>query len=226
MKINLLSSQIPNTLTALPTSVNFSNQLCPDNYVADLSFDKKTVVWQFTKNYIHKSTVGRITIDYSSKFDGPVLLIVLESPHSDEYDNNGQPIGPALGSTGNNFDQHFLRMLNSSFKFKQALNSDLVYKVIFINSVQYQASQGLPLWDSEENQDTRDKNWIRFWDLGFSKDIINRLEFYEESKVILNLCTIGKSNLKDKVSQSLRSSNIRFYLGTHPASWDDKSYLI
>ena len=150
-------NSIQNNLTPPIGRNNFSNQLCSDQNVAQIKFCTVFNRWVWQRCYITSNQLSRIDIDYSqNNTDSNCILIVLESPHFDEDDTiTHQAKGPAYGTTGKWFEKNFLNILNNS---NVVLDKNLIYDIIFINSVQYQASQGMkPLVPL-----TRDKNWLVF----------------------------------------------------------------
>ena len=140
----------------------------------------------------------------------------MESPHIDEF-NNGVPIGPALGITGNNIASYLKIVITNSPSFFSSLNN-IQYSLILVNAVQYQASQGIKPLD----RNLTDKNWIYFWNNNFQKDLIDRINAIIQKSndyKIINLCTLGNAGLHFFVNTELRVNGISFYEGYHPCNW-------
>ena len=131
---------IANHLVKPPTKNNFSNQICPDKFVAEMFYNTANQSWDWRNNYVYTNQVGRRNINYTGIGFENCILIILESPHFDEYDTiTHRAKGPAVGSTGKLFEQHFLSIINGNNNVI-TLNQNLTYNIIFVNSVQYQAS--------------------------------------------------------------------------------------
>ena len=216
-------NSIQNNLTPPIGRNNFSNQLCSDQNVAQIKFCTVFNRWVWQRCYITSNQLSRIDIDYSqNNTDSNCILIVLESPHFDEYDTiTHQAKGPAVGSTGKLFEQHFLSIINCNKNIIN-LNRDLTYDIIFVNSVQYQASQGMkPLKPLN-----RDKNWLSFWYKGFNTDLCKRICTYDRKTIVINMCTYGQHVLHDRVQRVLRcayrkhvGNTYNLYQSYHPSTW-------
>lgn len=139
------------------------------------------------------------------------IVVVLESPHTDEFNSNGTAKGPAQGKTGDRFDKYFEQLL------KQSSISNIIgetpHMVVFVNSVQYQCSLGKqPL--KGKNRRECNENWRLCFKSGCDGDLVNRLNALNPIAVI-NLCTV---DLKKDVEQKV--CNFKNYTsGNHPASW-------
>lgn len=166
---------------------DISFELCEDNYVGTFSINNNNDVisdlW-FSKNLRSiKNNEIKITekrLKCIQESGEKVLVIVLESPHTHEFNKSKYSIAPApaLGMTGDNLDKYFIDNI------KQHIPKGK-YHVILVNAIQYQCSLG-------ENTDKfRDRIWLKLWLCrGFDKNFINRLEKYR-GDIIVNLCTIG-----------------------------------
>lgn len=200
---------------------NFSRELCPDQYVGKIEYNINNDIWQWKICNISENQNLRINVDYSKRPTGSnYILIVLESPHFDEYDTiMHHAKGPACGSTGILFQKWFLRILNKNTNVLSSLNKTSVYMVVFINSVQYQTSQGIkPLNDS-----IRDSNWLFFWHNGFNVDLQKRVNFLGINSLVFNMCTYGKSHLHNRVQRCLNTTALQLFEAYHPSCWWRKS---
>ena len=88
------------------------------------------------------SVNGCLTIEKlaaaSPTSDEPTLLIMLESPHQDEYDaRTMRPIGPAQGNTGRVICRHLAEILRKSPDMRAVPNGT---RVIIANPVPFQTS--------------------------------------------------------------------------------------
>ena len=214
-------NSIPNNLSPPNGRNNFSAQLCPDQNVAQIKFDQTTSLWTWKQCFITFNQSSRIDIDYSqNNTNRNCILIILESPHFDEYDTiTHQAKGPAYGTTGKWFEKNFLNILNNS---NVVLDKNLIYDIIFINSVQYQASQGMkPL-----KLLIKDKNWLSFWHKGFNADLCKRIRTFNRNTIIINACTYGGKKLHDRVHSVLYcayqkhiGNTNNLYQSYHPSTW-------
>ena len=162
-----------------------------------------------TKFDIDYITNGR-AVSHGRTIKSPIVII-LESPHVDEFDSNGKAKGPAQGKTGDFFDIYFEQLL------KQSIISNIIgtstHAVVFVNSVQYQCSLGKrPLKGINRNNCNR--NWKLCFQSGCDIDLVDRLNALNPIAVI-NLCT---ATLKKDVEQKVcHFSN--YTRGNHPISW-------
>ena len=111
----------------------------------------------------------------------PTILVILESPHIDEYETNGMPKLPLMNDS--NFRTHFFSKLG---EMKVVLDKS-IYQVVFMNAIQLQCSLGMP------TAYYRDYVFLYYWEKLY-KNFENRLtSFISEHNVacIVNACTIG-----------------------------------
>ncbi|WP_026395904.1 hypothetical protein [Acetobacterium malicum] len=80
------------------------------------------------------------------------IVVILESPHKDEFLDNGESF-PANGTTGNKLQEHFLGLIQTAINNLE----DGEYKVILMNAIQYQCSLGV------ETNYYRDENFKNIW---------------------------------------------------------------
>ena len=143
------------------------------------------------------------------------IVIVLESPHKNEYDASGNAIGPAQSTTGRLFNLKFTSMVSNS-TIADAISLD-THDVIMVNAVQYQCSLGNPL-NTRANRAIRDQIWLNCLSGGCAQDLIYRIDAIDPMCVI-NLCTKGVSNLQDTLSPLISGFGIYTY-GSHPSTWN------
>ena len=68
---------------------DFSYHLCPDQYVGKIRHkDNWQKFYKRTDIFKDQTSETKITIT-----EDKILLLILESPHTDEFDKNGEPIG-------------------------------------------------------------------------------------------------------------------------------------
>lgn len=172
---------------------------CNDNYVGFFEYNNDIVnesLW-FCK-HLRNINKDKVKITKSNLVniknqDEKIIVIVLESPHIDEFNKNKFSVAPApaLGSTGCKLDKYFYEIINECFK-KYSIEKGK-YHVILSNAIQYQCSL---LTDTDI---FRDRVWLKLWlSRNFKSEFINRLQIYEPD-IIINLCTEG-SHKKDSLA--------------------------
>lgn len=164
---------------------------CDDHYVG---FFKKGLVEQnlwFQKDLriAHRDQVKITTEQLAEirKSDEKVMLVILESPHVEEY-NEAHKItpAPAVGVTGDMMARHFIDVVSP-------LVGDEFYHVIVSNAIQYQCSLGV------DTNIYRDRVWLDLWLCeSFKEEFKTRINDYNPD-IIVNLCTRG-SHTKDPLA--------------------------
>ena len=213
---------------------NFNTNCCPD-----IIAGKNGEFWFSKEERDNRKDFLDITDE-----DIPTIVVVLESPHKDEFNNQNFPNGnPALGKTGKMLQEHFKAILRKNIS--ELPNN---YRVILMNSIQFQCSLG------EVPKKYRDYMWLSLW-FGtnnlFKNDFIRRLNSYNPS-YIFNFCTIGnhtkiefclqkcspeiykksmddiqnmgKITIRSIVSSSIPQNIIPFE-DSHPSSWWNKKMI-
>lgn len=161
-----------------------------------------------------------------------VILLILESPHKDEYivkDKKLVPIAPAQGDTGKNIEEEIQKVLTEINRFEEL--DDGKYKLIICNPVPYQTSLGA--YHSESLKDSyktlRDNVWKKMWSNDEIKgDFKKRLETYKPY-LIINACTSSvKKYVTECVKDYLKYVNTSklFYTTNHPAAWKWHGYNV
>ena len=179
------------------------------------------------------------------------IVIVLESPHKDEYlCNVGQPIAPAQGSTGSNIQGWLDHVLRSCPALCRELRTGTT-RVMLSNPVQFQASLASVINSGSQNRKVRDAVrkkirdavWKALWDSQptvTSQDcgertanasfpirdcFEDRLKTYNPDYII-NACTSTGSmkKMKESVSSFLRCRflDCKRYEVNHPSCWHMK----
>jgi len=149
------------------------------------------------------------------------ILIVIESPHKEEYTKQFEVIAPAQGKTGKKIEKFLCKILeNNSIKLE-----DEEYNIVICNPVQFQAS--LYYLHKETLKETPSKS-IRdkIWTAIFEKEEQNfkkRLLLYNPYLTI-NACT---AKLKNKISESIQDclNNSLYIANTHPCMWSESTIL-
>ena len=156
-----------------------------------------------------------------SEFVGESAVVLLESPHKDEFTCDFVPKGPAMGATGKNIRCGLAGAISRSEPILGQLSSGT--RVIIANPVQFQCSlrvihrnRSVP---SCRRLELKDSVWQAIWSVDeVRSEFIQRIRTYQPTK-ILNLCT--KSNNKSgDVTQELRQAGFQnnVFVGPHPSS--------
>ncbi|MGU8577019.1 hypothetical protein ACV3RL_09880 [Clostridium perfringens] len=152
------------------------------------------------------------------------IVIILESPHKDEYlekDKHLIPKGPAQGKTGEGIKENILVLLN---ELQQNYDLDFkngIYRVILINSIMYQTSiyslHKVGLSENLKYQKLRDNIWRQIWANKESKKLLNDRVKKSNPYLIINACTkVGK----EEISKLLSEENYENIIETnHPCTW-------
>ena len=173
-----------------------STKRCPDQFVGILKYNsQKNFEWikkVMTKNQIGCERIN-ITKEYEQENDKAIVM-VLESPHLDEY-NNKLPKGPAFGVTGKNINKWFENILNDALEnevFESSLlNLNCNYDFIIVNAVQYQTSLGV------DTKIYRDACFLWFWEKEkVRNEFKNRIKilikkYGKDNIILVNCCTKG-----------------------------------
>jgi hypothetical protein len=179
--------------------LTIEDRICPDQYVGIIST-------------LHKSND-----DFPERYnpdlrpnENPALILILESPHIDEF--NGEP-GPAKGTTG--------RLIRSHIGEMKCFREYSDYGLILMNAIQFQCSLGYP------TDCFRDSLFRKVWRDGGKDQFIERLGMYLRSgDIIANCCTKGngpknETELRVLVQSAIKewSHNLEPMRRTHPSSW-------
>ena len=146
---------------------------CPDQYVGKIR-DKDN--WQkfYKRTNIFQDQTAKMRTNIPN---GNILLLILESPHQDEFDKNGEPIGPANGTTGTNIRKYICDIFGNGYQG---------YHLILMNAIPFQCSLGVG------TEHFRDNVFKTIWAEGGEKFFIDRLtQIIRKNIIIVNCCTKG-----------------------------------
>ncbi|MFD1009508.1 hypothetical protein [Oceanisphaera ostreae] len=167
---------------------------CPDQYVGLIA------KFPFNADFPERISVERRPSDIKC------VVMILESPHIDEFTNS---LGPAKGQTGKLIRAHFLQV--------NGLSEYINHGLILMNAVQNQCSLG------SSTDCYRDEVFATTWHDGAKEDFVRRLNStFQIGDVIVNCCTKGKmknNELRQLVQQSIPSDKGEVLRRTHPSSW-------
>lgn len=164
--------------------------------------------------------------DYYCTYDNQIksIILILESPHKDEYCNLNNiytPIAPAQGKTGNRIKNNISIVVNELInnEIYNSKLSDGKYRIIICNPVQFQTSLDY-LHNKGIIKSLRDIVWNEIFNQEKVKDnFYNRISEYCP-KLIINACTESCSK---KVGDFIKTkfSNIEYHKANHPFAWGD-----
>jgi hypothetical protein len=199
---------------------------CPDQFVAliQAKFCTHCGCVKFIKEAIYPTTKkNREKLDQDlrdSYASLPTIILVLESPHKDEYDHAlRQAIGPAVGHTGMQIRNILLsNILEYEMPVVCQNTSTLLvthrrrkkihggrYRILLVNAIQFQCSLGA------EPRLYRDNLFAAMWNGLGKADFCNRIEAYKNQfhvAVVINGCTdliCNNSKYKHAVQDEIES---------------------
>lgn len=155
------------------------------------------------------------------------IVLLLESPHTDEYDDDMNPKVPACGSTGRqlsgcrtNSAQRHIDWIATHLKenFIKLLGC---YPLILCNPIQYQTSLHHLLGNNWKRK-IRNDVWKQIWEIpAVKKDFISRFEKYNPA-LIINACTSPASAEVEKyvLGRCNLNADIYYCSSYHPSSWN------
>lgn len=188
-----------------------------------LYFDLKNNNWVFCGMFQKKiSAICNI-----NKIENLVLL--LESPHKDEYDIYGNPLRPANGRTGTNINNLFAKQINNNNLIINTLQNNIAYRVWIVNAIQYQTSGYNQLHNirmyNQSWRIVRNNVFKALWNnekkFHLQADLVHRLNQINAS-IVVNCVTGGKNKngLRMLVENGLQNHNlIPSALYYHPSYW-------
>lgn len=198
----------------------------PDENVANIEVLSKIYV-KYQSKAIYNSNPQMLDEERKNfKIDDtlPSIVLVLESPHKDELCY----YHPAAGTTGENINDYFLKLLTDLLAFSTNSDSidlrsnflikDNTYRLIIANPIQYQCSLGL------ENSKYKKKIFKKCWESeAFKADFIARLKSYRPA-LIINCCTGGEKNNLDGLQKLVQEEINKNFItipkayGYHPST--------
>jgi hypothetical protein len=142
------------------------------------------------------------------------IVLLLESPHIDEYTSEFTPLGPARDTTGLGIHQylssHVLPMLIHA---GLQLQPEKRYNLCLVNPIPYQTSLGHVLGKLYDR--LRNDIWCKLWP-ACRANFEDRLCEYRP-EIVMNGCT---SEIKPKETESVRAYQPEQHFNlSHPSSW-------
>ena len=148
------------------------------------------------------------------------ILLILESPHKNEFDENFNPIAPAQGDTGDFIYEEIIQVLmivQKDFPLKEGEE----YRLLIANPVTCQTSMNYLHKEGLKSsyKTLRDKVWITLWE--------NEPEFQNQFRqlisltqpiIVLNACTF---ELKPYINKFVETyiPGVQLFSINHPAAW-------
>ena len=180
----------------------FEKRACPDQYVGTLADIIGQPVFPFRR-------------PVSQRPETPCLILVLESPHIDEFVDAP---GPAKGFTG----EMIRKYLPDAFEPKGRTG----YGLILLNAIQYQCSLG------SNTVVYRDRIFRAVWAQGGKEKFQARLQaVYMPGDQVMNCCTKGNDfeinpPLRALVEVAIQQVNpqLQTIKRMHPAAWRDPAW--
>jgi hypothetical protein len=160
-------------------------------------------------------------LDSDKREEGPCVVLILESPHVDEFPKDDREPGPALGRTGDWIGRYLKEILLASHLKDRAMGCQ---GILLVNAIQFQCSLGEARGDG--GGITRNLVFTATWEQGGRAGFIARLKkaLIHEGDLLINACTAGRRKaplwglVEDAVcgARDGRSSDLRLY---HPSTW-------
>ena len=180
----------------------FEKRLCPDQYVGTL-------------HQLLKQATFPCRLATDQRPTGPALILILESPHIDEYVD--EP-GPAKGFTGEMIRQHLSAAID--------LAGRQAFGLVLMNAIQHQCSLG------SNTAVYRDRVFRAVWAQGGKEAFQTRLAgTVKLGDLVMNCCTKGNDfeihpPLRSLVEAAIREvmPDIETIKRMHPAAWRDPAW--
>lgn len=213
------------------TIAHFSTKKCPDELLGTVIVSNSGAQWgcliQKTVSKKRGFVSQKASVASSVKSQThKIIVLVLESPHISEFDEQGNPIRPANGATGRKIDKLLCNCINNTSS-KTNVSFSGYYDVYVVNAVQKQCSLGIkPI-----NRLIVETNFVHEW-VGPKQDLLNRISnIIQHSNspdtVIVNCCTKGNYvPLQELVMVELRKlKKVILLEGPHPYSWKANTFF-
>lgn len=190
----------------------------------------------FESNHIHKEKRDEADKQYKN-CDLPVIALVIESPHVDEFFVKQQegykerkPPRPAMGDAGENLEKYILGNLakyqcindqkeDGAYFVTSSRLTQGKYRLYLVNAVQYQCSLG-KLGKGSITKERKNRIVNEFFNK-YGKDcFVNRLKKIQP-KIIINCCTKGGECQNRELVQTVINENFadcKRLIGYHPSS--------
>lgn len=140
------------------------------------------------------------------------LVLLLESPHKDEYHNN-QPIRPANGATGAKIKAFISNRANN-----WPLSTLNDYEVLLVNAIQYQTSCYKLLGKKWDRTNRNHVFKLLFYNFNLKNDLKNRLNTYKADYIINCVTKTLKNDVQEFLENSFKNY-CKLCKDEHPSAW-------
>lgn len=160
-------------------------------------------------SFIDSNFNDDIALNHTNK---PVILLILESPHKDEYDDDFNPIAPANGATGAEIQIKIRKVLEEIVLNHNVQLKDKTYYLIISNPVPYQTSLNYFHKQSLDGiyKTLRNKVWGALWSIKSIQDDFEKKILDYDPDLIINACTGGVKNVS--INTGIGSFNLNLAL--------------
>ena len=157
----------------------------------------------------------------------PVVLLLLESPHADEYmcDRESariQSIAPAQGVTGDRINAHLAEVLKHGLSPEDCGGAS----VVIANPVPYQASLVSISNQQKKWRPVGDAVWAALWKIEAVREHFAERLRQCNPDIVINACTGARAKSLPYAMNALvatfvaaRCPAAKLYATTHPSSW-------
>lgn len=161
----------------------------------------------------------------------PWLILILESPHVNEFIGAPENWGPVRGNSGSGIQNHLMTILRSSAVQERAKNCQ---GLVLMNAVQHQCSEGVVPLDPVR----RDCNFIDLWETNRGRENFQQrlAAIYRPGDLIILACTAGskrprknKPSLRGLVRDALGQMECPVVIDVaccHPCRWNNPAQRI
>lgn len=169
-----------------------------------------------------------------------ICLLIIESPHKDEYCSGVEliPIAPAQKNTGTRIHNQLEEKINEFINHNPGVFTLDKYQLVICNPVQFQTSLHIIL-DKNFSSSLKNKVWRKIFTLELnanrSDSFINRFKGYKP-KIIINSCTSElkirvETQIKKQIKKQIHEKNSDInpnylYTKKHPSYWNTSTKLI
>ena len=199
-------------LKNLKTEYSYENihtcfEVCPDNYIGDIEGEKF-----ISPNDRYKASKEEKTSQLGKSAEENIIIL-LESPHIDEFKKN--LTAPALGETGNRLNSYLEDLLKNYLVAKSKA------KLFLVNAIQYQCSLGFStdcvrnfVFNQLFNEDT------------FKKDLKERIDKQNPKIIVIATTSFCRKKIKDWVLNEYKDNKVSIYeADSHPSVWTSKTKI-
>lgn len=214
----------------------YQKSVCNNQYIGLIRIERNNAClsqWLNCSLSTSKNERDELNKQLLQKKEMPIFLIVLESPHKEEYESNTDDIKipmPAMGETGKKLHLFLPKYIN---RIKATIESETIskgigyvdikneiYRVLLVNAIQYQCSLG------EDTVKYRTSVFCEMWRKEEVKDNFKSRIDWDNVKVVLNCCTNGNKSssirklIQDEIDLHAKADCVKLH-SYHPSSWQE-----